>query len=85
MYTRRKGWQLSAITVHVDFKRLHITDSENLQDAKKRIDHFFRRIEVAEELTEEQAQKVLEIADKYPVHKTLSAQAVVKTELSLRT
>ena len=44
-------------------------------------DHFFRKIRLEGDLDDEQRAKLLEIADKCPVHRTLEQSSVVKTEL----
>ena len=78
MYARRKKWPLAHVSVDVTHDKVHAQDAES-GDAKA--DHFFRKIRLEGDLDEDQREKLLEIADKCPVHRTLEKNAVVKTEL----
>ncbi|SKB40427.1 bifunctional alpha/beta hydrolase/OsmC family protein [Maribacter arcticus] len=79
MYATRKNWDLQKVVVHVDHGKEHAPDSENTSTVKK-IDTFKRKIEVFGNLDEKQRNRLLEIADKCPVHKTLSSEAQIITE-----
>ncbi|OSQ50795.1 bifunctional alpha/beta hydrolase/OsmC family protein [Marivita geojedonensis] len=79
MYARRKGWPLTHVSVDVSHDKVHAQDAGT--PAAGNIDLFRRRITVTGDLTTEQRQKLLEIADKCPVHKTLEASSRVETEL----
>ena len=79
MYARRKGWKLNHVYVDVTHDKVHGQDAE--LSATQKIDKFMRHIHLDGDLTEEQRQKLLEIADKCPVHRTLEATSVVKTKL----
>ena len=78
MYARRKKWPLAHVSVDVTHDKVHAQDAE-AGDAKA--DHFFRKIQLEGDLDDDQREKLLEIADKCPVHRTLEKNAVVKTEL----
>ncbi len=80
MYARRKKWPLAHVSVDVCHDKVHAEDAEAGTGAKA--DHFFREIRLEGELTDEQRAKLLEIADKCPVHRTLEQNAVVKTKLT---
>ena len=79
MYARRKGWPLHHVTVDVSHNKVHAQDASTPVAAN--IDLFRRRITVTGDLSEDQRQKLLEIADRCPVHKTLEASSRVETEL----
>lgn len=79
MYARRKGWPLVHVSVDVSHDKVHAQDANTPTDAN--IDLFRRRITVTGDLDTDQRQKLLEIADKCPVHKTLEASSRVETEL----
>ncbi|WP_339838537.1 bifunctional alpha/beta hydrolase/OsmC family protein [uncultured Maribacter sp.] len=81
MYATRKKWDLQKVIVHVDHGKDHAPDSENASSKGEKIDTFKREIELFGELDEKQRMRLLEIADKCPVHKTLSSGAVIITEL----
>ncbi|MES0823983.1 bifunctional alpha/beta hydrolase/OsmC family protein [Ruegeria sp. SCP11] len=79
MYARRKRWPLTGITVDVCHNKVHGQDAGLAGDGK--IDHFRRKIRLEGPLDQEQRARLLEIADKCPVHRTLEASAHITTEL----
>ena len=79
MYARRKGWPLENIAVDVSHNRVHAQDAEG--NEKTPLDLFRRQIMLEGPLDAEQRQRLLEIADKCPVHRTLEASAEIVTEL----
>ena len=79
MYARRKGWPLTHVSVDVSHDKVHAQDARTPSAAN--IDLFRRRITVTGDLSADQRQKLLEVADKCPVHKTLEASSRVETEL----
>ncbi|WP_368187590.1 alpha/beta fold hydrolase [Aestuariibius sp. HNIBRBA575] len=80
MYARRKGWPLRGISVDVSHNKVHAQDAQPGSDAK--VDQFHRVIHLSGDLTDEQRAKLLEIADKCPVHRTLERSNIVKTQLA---
>lgn len=81
MYSERKKWDLQEVTVHLDHHKDYGQDCEDCEKSSAKIDHFTRTIELKGNLDDEQKQRLLEIADKCPVHKTLHSEVKVKTEL----
>ncbi len=81
MYARRKKWPLKEVRVQLEHFKDHAEDCENAEDPKSKIDHFSRTIELEGELDEEQRQRLLEIANKCPVHKTLHNPIKIITDL----
>ena len=79
MYARRKGWPLDQVSVDVSHDKVHAQDAETSKEV--RIDSFRREIRLVGNLDHEQRQRLLEIADKCPVHRTLEAGARVETIL----
>ncbi|MEL6915824.1 MAG: bifunctional alpha/beta hydrolase/OsmC family protein [Pseudomonadota bacterium] len=79
LYARRKGLRLRHVYVDVTHDKVHGQDAEPSAAAK--LDHFMRHIHLDGDLTEDERRKLLEIADKCPVHRTLEATSVVKTKL----
>jgi len=78
MYARRKGWPLTHVSVDVCHDKVHAQDAQSRSDTKA--DHFKRLIRLEGDLSAEQRAKLLEIADKCPVHRTLERTSVVITE-----
>jgi len=81
MYADRKKWNLSNVEVHVDHDKRHCDDCENVEESKSKIDHFDCFIKIEGELDAEQKERLMEIADKCPVHKTLHSKVSVTTSL----
>lgn len=79
MYARRKGWPLDHVQVDVCHDKVHAQDAEPGSNTK--IDGFRRKIHLHGALDDAQRQKLLEIADKCPVHRTLERSSKVTTEL----
>ncbi len=79
MYARRKQWPLTGITVDVCHDKVHAQDADLANDGK--VDLFRRKIRLEGTLDPEQRAKLLEIADKCPVHRTLEGSARITTEL----
>ncbi len=79
MYARRKGWPLEHVSVDVCHDKVHAQDAETGSGDK--IDTWRRRIRLTGPLDATQRQRLLEIADKCPVHRTLEKSSKVETEL----
>lgn len=82
MYVRRKKWPLKNVETHINHNKEHLEDCENCDRNTSKIDVFERQIVLEGNLDEEQQKKVLEIADKCPVHKTLSNKITIHTKLA---
>jgi len=85
MYADRKKWPLEGVRVRLDHQRVHAKDcaacSEEVREGGGQIDHVERKIEVLGELSAEQRQRLLEIADRCPVHRTLEGHVEIESEL----
>ena len=83
MYADRKGWDIGQISVSVDHAKVHAQDCADCGEGREgRIDRFERRISIAGDLEDEQRARLLEIADKCPVHRTLESGAAVVTRFA---
>ncbi|PPK85244.1 putative redox protein [Neolewinella xylanilytica] len=81
MYARRKKWVIEAVEVHLDHQKDYVQDMQDAGEKKPKIDHFKRVIILKGDLTDEQRQRLLEIADRCPVHRTLHETVQVTTVL----
>ncbi|MFT5484115.1 MAG: putative OsmC-like protein/alpha/beta superfamily hydrolase [Halieaceae bacterium] len=81
MYANRKQWPLEDIDVQLSHNREHRQDSENCDTDQCLIDVLKRSIFLKGDLSAAQRQKLLEIADKCPVHKTLENTIEIQTQL----
>ncbi len=80
LYFERKNWDFDCIEVHLEHSHIHSDDAKNTENPNGKIDLIKRFINVGGDLNEEQIKKILEIADKCPIHRTLNSPVVVDTE-----
>ncbi|MFT5503906.1 MAG: uncharacterized OsmC-like protein/fermentation-respiration switch protein FrsA (DUF1100 family) [Gammaproteobacteria bacterium] len=78
MYANRKKMDVGDINVRLGHERIH---AEDCLDCKESIERLTRRISFTGNLDESQKQKMLEIADKCPVHKTLENNPEIVTSV----
>ncbi|MEQ9814994.1 MAG: bifunctional alpha/beta hydrolase/OsmC family protein [Azospirillaceae bacterium] len=81
MYARRKGMALDQVRVVVTHDRIHAEDCAECETAEGMIDVFERTIRFDGDLKQEEIDRLLQIADKCPVHRTLMSENVVRTRL----
>ncbi|MGM0582381.1 MAG: alpha/beta fold hydrolase [Bacteroidota bacterium] len=80
MYANRKEWDVDEILVHVDQDQRYDEDSEDCESDNSKITFFDRSIEIKGDLDEKQRKRLIEIANKCPVHKTLENKIKVETK-----
>ncbi|MEM1434919.1 MAG: bifunctional alpha/beta hydrolase/OsmC family protein [Pseudomonadota bacterium] len=81
MYAARKGLNLRSSTVRVQHRKVHAADCEHCETQTGKIDQFDRQISFEGELSDAERARLLEIADRCPVHRTLHSEvSVVTTE-----
>jgi putative redox protein len=81
MYAERKGWPLDRAEVRLSHEKIHARDCADCETREGRIDRIDRRLTLTGDLDGEQREKLLEIADKCPVHRTLTGEIKIHTEL----
>jgi uncharacterized OsmC-like protein/alpha/beta superfamily hydrolase len=82
MYANHKGLPLEKVTVSLRHGRIHAKDCEECDTTAGFVDRIDRTIQIDGPLTQEQRDRLLEIADKCPVHRTLTSGTIVRTELA---
>ena len=80
LYARRKNWPLTGVSVDVRHDKIHARDAD-APDGATRVDSFHRDITLSGDLAPDQRRKLLEIADKCPVHRTLVSSSKITTTL----
>ena len=80
-YARRKAWPLESVTVRLRYSRIHAVDCAECETKEGMLDRVDVDIELAGTLTGEQRSKLLEIANKCPVHRTLVSEINIRTHL----
>lgn len=81
MYAERKGWPVTRLAARISHAKDYAEDCENCEQ-DRRIDIFEREISIGGDLTGEQRARMIEIADKCPVHRTLEGKAHVRTRIA---
>ncbi|WP_378184843.1 alpha/beta fold hydrolase [Aquimarina sp. W85] len=81
MYVARKGWPLHNVQVHTNYTKTHKEDSAHSTDPEAKIDTFYRDIKLEGDLDEKQIARILQIANKCPVHKTLHSETQIITAI----
>jgi len=79
LYARRKKWPLDDVTVTLRHAKIHAKDCESCETKEGKLDRIERDIELHGALSDEQRAKLLEIADKCPVHRTLTSEIDIQT------
>ncbi len=85
MYAERKGWPLEGVTVSLRHSRIHAKDCADCDTQSGQLDRIERVIELTGVLDAEQRQRLLEIADRCPVHRTLHSEVDVDTTMTIAT
>ncbi len=81
LYAKRKGWPLENVEVHASHNKIHAHDCEQSEKDGSKIDRFELRIRLEGNLSDQQVSRLLDIAHRCPVHKTLAAPAEIKIGL----
>jgi putative redox protein len=81
MYAELKKIPLQKVIVKFQHEKIYAKDCADCDNSNSRMDHINRQIELQGDLTEEQREKLLEIANKCPVHRTLTSKISITTEL----
>lgn len=81
MYARRKKLALERVRVELRHEKVHIDDCENGNSGTRKLDQIHRVVFLQGPLDAAARQRLVEIADRCPVHQTLRAKVEIKTEL----
>lgn len=81
MYADHKKLPVESVTVSVRHDKIHAKDCENCEQQEGKIDRFERELRVEGDLSEEQLERISEIADRCPVHRTLHGEVQVETRM----
>jgi putative redox protein len=81
LYARQKKWPLEKVTVRLKHDKIHASDCAECETKDGKIDRMERLIHLDGPLSDEQRARLLEIANKCPVHRTLMSEIVIPTRL----
>jgi uncharacterized OsmC-like protein/pimeloyl-ACP methyl ester carboxylesterase len=79
MYAERKSLPLARVTVTLSHNKIHAEDCAECENRVGMLDQFDRTIAIEGALDAEQRGKLMEIADKCPVHRTLTSKIHIVT------
>ena len=79
LYAERKALPLERVTVELSHSRIHAADCADCETKEGMLDRIERAIALRGALDAEQRRRLLEIADKCPVHRTLTSEIDIRT------
>ncbi|MEP2023666.1 MAG: OsmC family protein [Reichenbachiella sp.] len=82
LYANRKEWDITRIRVEVKYAKEYKEDCESCDEKSQKVDTFERIISIEGNLDEDKKQRMLQIANKCPVHRTLESDTVIRTTLA---
>jgi putative redox protein len=81
LYAERKGWPLEHVSVQLTHERIHVDDSRSCHTRPCGIERIERVVNLAGSLSAEQRERLLAIAERCPVHRTITGETRVVTRL----
>lgn len=82
MYAERKELPLDKVSVRLEHIRIHAEDCADCETTVGKIDHIERTVTLEGDLDEDQRARLLDIANKCPVHRTLRSEVVIDSSLT---
>lgn len=82
LYANHKQWPLERVEVRLRHDKIHATDCADCETREGKIDRIEREIRLTGALDETQRQRLLEIANRCPVHRTLHSEVTIPTRLA---
>ena len=79
MYAERKGFDLAAVEIRLRHGRIHARDCEDCETKEGMLDEIHSEIKLEGELGEDERERLLQIATRCPVHRTLSSEVKIRT------
>jgi uncharacterized OsmC-like protein len=80
MYADRKGWPLRQVSVRLRHQRIHAKDCAVCETEIGFLDHIEREVRLDGDLTSEQRARLIAIAERCPVHRSLNSEVIITTE-----
>ncbi|WP_376695330.1 bifunctional alpha/beta hydrolase/OsmC family protein [Wenzhouxiangella sp. EGI_FJ10305] len=82
MYARHKDWPVERVSCRVRHDKIHAEDCESCETTGGKIDRLEREISIEGDIDADQRRRMLEIADRCPVHRTLESEIQVTSKLT---
>ena len=81
MYAARKGYNLARAEVRLTHDKIHAKDCEECETPGGKVDKIEAQISISGELSADERQKIFEIAERCPVHRTITNEIIIRAEL----
>ncbi len=81
MYAERKGYKIERAEVRLSHDKIHASDCEKCESDSGKVDQIKTEITITGDLTAEERQKIFEIAERCPVHRTITGEITIEAEL----
>ncbi|MFY0572253.1 alpha/beta fold hydrolase [Archangium lansingense] len=81
VYARNKGWPLEHVSVRLRHSKVHAEDCQNCETKEGKVDRIDRTVTLEGPLSAEQRQRLVQMADRCPVHRTMESEIDVQTFL----
>ncbi|MEO7586594.1 MAG: bifunctional alpha/beta hydrolase/OsmC family protein [Arachnia sp.] len=81
MYADRKQWPLTHVSVSLEHSKIHARDCADCETQTGRLDHIERTLHITGDLDDAQRARLVEMADRCPVHRTLNSEISISTTL----
>jgi putative redox protein len=82
LYARRKQWPLEGVSVRLQHSRIHASDCAECDTKEGMLDRIEQEISLSGSLSQEQRAGLLEIAERCPVHRTLTSEINIRSRLA---
>ena len=82
LYARRKGWPLQSVSVRLEHSKIHAADCADCETREGKLDQIGLDLILTGVLDEEQRARLLEIANRCPVHRTLTSEVHISSRLA---
>ena len=81
LYARRKQWALESVEVRLGHSKIHAADCAECETREGRLDRIEVELQLTGALDDEQRARLLDIAGKCPVHRTLTSEINIRSRL----
>jgi putative redox protein len=81
LYARRKGWPLQAVSVRLEHSKIHAVDCAECETKEGKLDQISLELILTGVLSDDQRARLLDIAGKCPVHRTLTSEVTIRSRL----
>jgi len=82
LYARRKAWPLEAVSVRLEHSKIHAADCADCETREGKLDQITLDLILTGVLSDEQRARLLEIANRCPVHRTLTSEISIRSRLA---